>query len=121
MGSELKSQPTMSLKDIVSTDNGNNTITINLEKLFPLIENKTLIINGLDKILFTQTVELESSKHIALTSGWKRSHNYYKVLVNNDYLPGETPDEYVERLLTQQSNTRIFPKRAVRMRKSIRF
>ena len=78
-------------------------------------------ISGISKVIFTESVQIESEKHLGLSSGWKRSHNYYKVGVNNDYENNEDIDEYMERLSQKQKyvTQRKYPKRHKKYRTNI--
>jgi hypothetical protein len=80
-----------------------------------------LHISGISKIVFEDSIQIESKKHLGLSSGWKNSYNYYKVGVNNDYENDENIDEYMDRLAQKQKyvTQRKYPKRHKKYRSNV--
>lgn len=101
------------------TINEDSDGVINID--IPALKGKTISIGGISKIIFKESITLESKRHFGISSGWKNSHNHYKIGINNDYQNNETLDEYMDRLTKKQNNdnTRKYPKRNKKYRKNV--
>jgi hypothetical protein len=80
---------------------------------------ENIFIKGLKKIHFQDSLIISSDKHIGINSGFQNSHNYYKVLVNSEFLEGEELDQYNERIMNSPRYIRKYPKRPYKMRKQL--
>jgi len=94
--SSLATIPTKSLSLNLPIIIENNEIFIDFGKL------DKLNIKGLNNIKFLDTIQLSSDKHVVLESAWKKSNNFYKVIVNPENEEQESIDDFIERIEEEQ-------------------